>query len=334
MSTDGIPSSHDQSEIPQPSPAIIDEIRAVDLPRRVRSTVEEYDRIIGERDEFLWKWIYSLFDAFTLSSVPAARFEHVRTEKTLFTIFITVFDDLIEKHGDRATFSAARLVPFRRWEIDRHSAGDIDGDVLSFVSDIWVDIQSSLRKAPRYRSFSELFQFDLRQSFTAMEYTQLVNDNLYLANRKGADHYAPHNMVLFPYTDIDLMHSPSFGDGDLAPLRTLTWDLQKLARIGNWLTTWQRELRESDYSAGVVIRAIRDGIVDPEELDEPSDHQVSEIITRIRSSGLPDALMTEWVQGFQSVKGHDFAAQSVDLDDFVDGMETVMEYHLASQGFK
>lgn len=311
----------------------VHDIEQVDLPPSIARIANEYDDVVGERDRFLWKWIHSLLEAFTLSSVPDAQFEHVRTLKTAFTVYITVLDDLVEKRNDIETFEQARRLPECRERVDYFATG-VDTSILEFTAFVWDQIESALVEAPRYDSFQEVFAFDLRQAFNSIDYARLANENLALANLEGAFNYGSHNMVLFPYTDIDLMFSPDFDRSELGTLREVVWEVQEMARIGNWLTTWERELQEGDYTAGTVVYALRHGVVTPEELATASAEDASELAERIRRANVEDYFLDEWQQRFESVSRRRLAAETVDLDAFVRGMETVMTYHLASQGHK
>lgn len=310
----------------------IADIQSTALPEPVLDVVNRYDRVFGERDRFLWKWIHSLFDAFTLSCVPTEQSEHVKTQKTIFTVFITILDDLAEKRGDTATFAQARRLPYCPETVDREADG-VDTEVLEFTADVWDRFQSGIEDAPLRAEYAEVFAFDLRQALNAIDYTRLVNDHLPLANLEGATQYGAHNMVLFPYTDIDLMYSPRFDRSELGTLRDVVWEVQKLARIGNWLTTWERELDEGDFTAGTVVYALREGLISREELETgPTD--TVDIAARIRQANVPDLFLAEWQRRYDAVRSWDFDATSVDLDRFVSGMETVLSYHLASQGYK
>lgn len=311
----------------------VTEIERVDLPPSIERIVDEYDEVVGERDRFLWKWIHSLLEEFTLSSVPEDQFEHVRTLKTAFTVFITVLDDLVEKRSDIETFEQARRLPGCRERVDYFASG-VDSGILEFTASVWSQIESALVEAPRYDSFQEVFTFDLRQAFNSIDYARLANENLALANLEGAYNYGSHNMVLFPYTDIDLMFSPDFDRSELGTLREVVWEVQEMARIGNWLTTWERELQEGDYTAGTVIYALRSDVITAEELATASAEDAAQLAERIRRANVEEYFLDEWQRRFESVSRRRFDAESVDLDAFVRGMETVMSYHLASQGHK
>lgn len=309
------------------------DIGSVDLPAPVVDVVDEYEAVVGDRDRFLWKWIYSLFDAFTLSSVSEEWYDYLLIQKTLFTVYITVLDDLVEKHGDIETFQQARRIPRCPETMDPHASG-VDTDVLEFVADVWGTFEANIAGAPRYDQFEAAFEFDLRQSVDAIDYTRLVNQDLSMANLEGSFQYGSHNMVLFPYTDLDLMFSPGFDRAEFGTLRAVVWEVQRLARIGNWLTTWERELAEGDYSAGTVVYALRKGIVSPSELAEAGPAEADDLADRIRRADVGQVFIAEWQRRYEAVRRRDLETSTVDLDRFIRGMETVLSYHLASQGFK
>lgn len=306
-------------------------IRALDLPPRVKCLADEYDRLFEERDRFLWKWIHSLFPSFTLSSVAEEHATHVRTQKTILTMYVTILDDLVEQHGDEKTFEEAR-----RLQMDQQEAASsqtaVDEETFAFIKRVWREFEDGIEDAPRHDDFADVFEYDLQQTMNAIDYSAVVNGNPRIANLTGARRYGSHNMVMFPYADVDLMYSPDFELVDFGHVRDLLWDLQEMARIGNWLTTWEREIEEGDYTAGVVVFAVQEGIVTPEELYSTDD--TATIVERIKNHNIEQLFRDRWAERYRAVRERDFDADTVDLERLVQGMETVFEYHLASQGMK
>jgi hypothetical protein len=305
------------------------EVAETELPSTVRRLSAEYDRLVGHRDEFLWKWIHNLFDSFTLSSVPGDRRETVKEQKTVLTMFVTLADDVADNWGDPATFEAIRHVPHD----SSYVADGADEEVVGFAETLWEAFESRLVEAPRYDEFVEVFEFDVRQVVAAMEYGYVLNENRCMANLEGSRHYGQHNMVMFPYADVDVMHSPGFDHDELGTLRTLLWEVQPMARIGNWVTTWERELREDDCTAGVVVDAIERGLLPPEtDLDDPESRDAA--VRAIREEALDDELRREWDRRHASVASRDWDLDTVDPDHLLRGMEEVMRHHVASAGLK
>ncbi|WP_415381109.1 hypothetical protein [Halosimplex sp. TS25] len=324
MSTQGV-----QSESDPVDP--LGEIRDVTLPERVERLADAYADHFEERDRFLWRWIYSLFPSFTLSSVAEEHAAHVREQKTVLTMYVTVLDDLIEHRGDRRTFREACRLPCDVVDADPERAA-VDAETFAFVERLWTEFEAGIEDAPRREEFADIFAYDFSQTADAMEYSALLSDNPAMANLTGATQYDSHNMVMFPYADLDLMYSPSFDPADLGALRNTLWDLQEMARIGNWLTTWEREVVEGDYSAGIVVAAIEEGVVSPVEVAATDDTE--SVVEAIRASGMEGRFRRRWQRIYEDVHARHAVADSVDLATLVDGMETVFEYHLATEGLK
>lgn len=310
----------------------IAEVDQTDLPARIEELSAEYDDVVGERDIFLWKWIHNLFDAFTLSCVEGEAWADVKESKTVLTMFVTVLDDLADNRGDGQTFEQARRVPFAPESVDPEAPG-VDGDVVRFVETLWAEFESGIEDGPRHDEFEENLYFDLRSVIQAMDYARVQNATPEMTNLSGTRHYGPHNMVMFPYAAVDLMHSPSFERRELGTLRQLIWELQPMARIGNWITTWEREVYEADYSAGVVVEAIERGVVEP-SVDPESVDTAAEQVRLIKETGIEREFKTEWQDRFRTVENESYDLESVDSDRLIEGMRTVMDHHKASYGRK
>ncbi|MFC6823396.1 hypothetical protein [Halopelagius fulvigenes] len=132
-----------------------------------------------------------------------------------------------------------------------------------------------------------MFRFDVRQAINAMGYAQVLVENPGIANIAESRHHGPFNMVMFPYADINLMGTSQFDRSELGELRHLLLDLQRMTRIGNWVTTWERELVEGDDTAGVVVDALEQGIISLEDDSETA-------IDVIRDHGIREQFEAEW----------------------------------------
>ena len=312
-------------------PRIIQQLSSESIPAEIEPLVEHYASVTEDRDQLLWKWLWHVFPEFRLSSVPDRHARATRSAKFCFSVFMTVLDDVSERHRDRPTFNQARKIPFE----NGHHAGDsrADPELIELMEHAWELTDEYLDQGPNRDRFKELSEFDLRQSINTMDYNRLINEGPELASPGGVDRYDTHNMLLFLYVDIDLMFSPMFDSSELATLRELTWDAQKLARIGNWVTTWERELAEDDYTSKVIVEAIDRGLVTQSELEsETVLDQI--IIDRIRNSSIERDLLCSWNDIYGRLSNTDHELNSVDIDSFVDGMRYLLEIDVKAQGYK
>jgi hypothetical protein len=303
-----------------------------ELPPELDPLLDHYAEVTEDRDELLWQWLYYVFPSFRLSSVPEEHAADARKAKFCFSLFMTVLDDLSERHRDKETFEQGRKIPFASTRCDPEAPG-VDRESLALLRRSWELTDAYLDRAPRREDFRELFEFDFRQSLNTMDYNRLVNDGPQLASSRGAELYDTHNMLLFVYVDIDLAFSPGFDRADLATLRDVTWDAQRLARIGNWVTTWERELDECDYTSRVVIEAIERGVVTEAEIRD-DDVPNETLARRIKEAGIEREHLLTWNETYRKLVSREYDVDSVDLHDFVDGMRHLLEVDVKARGLK
>lgn len=303
------------------------------LPDDLATFADRYERVVGIRDRFVWKWFHLLSPSFRLSTVDDRCDSTVRKHKTLLTFYVTLLDDLLEAWGDHETFQRAAEFPFhRRPDLD----GDgVDVEYLTLTRDVWRAIEESVATAPYGDRWNDTFRYDLRQVLNSIRYAYLATSNEHVANMTEAYVYGSHNMVMFPYADVDLMFSSGFDRTELPQLRQLLWHAQQMARIGNWVSTWERELSEYDYSSGVVVRALERGVVTRDELlaarDDPD--RMTVVHTAIDNAGIEVELLQEWVNRYDHLS-ESVSLDSVDVEGFLEGMGTVLQFHLGSRGLK
>ena len=312
------------------------EVEDYDLPDDIESIADRYDEAVGIRDRFLWKWFHLLSPYFQLSTVEETYVKKVQDDKTLLTFYVTLLDDLIDEQNDRRTFQEAAKIPFNHFSVNFDRSG-LDEECLEFAVSVWDELERSLRVAPRFREYSDLFYFDLQQTVNAIRYAYIVNNYPYSANRAEAYAYSSHNMVLLAFSDIDLMHSRGFNREEFASLRSTLLKAQKMARIGNWVSTWQRELAEGDFSSGVVAYAYEIGLITDQDLRRlwanPREDTVDPIRERLRRNDIEEAFLTQWQQYYEELERAS-ELETVDVSLLLDGMETVLQFHLNSEGMK
>jgi hypothetical protein len=308
-------------------------VRAVALPESVSELVSEYDERIGLRDDYIWKWLHSLWPNFRLSPVLDAGDDAVREQKTLLTMYITLLDDLADLVQDEETFEEGAKLPFDRYSSDPDRTA-VDARYLSFTRTVWDAFEASFRENPGYADYETLFRFDLRQTMQSMRYGFLANARPALANISEAYAVGSYNMAMFLYASIDLTYSPSFDHVELGQLRGLVYECQQMARIGNWVSTWKREITEGDLSSGVVIRALEEGLFAPEALlDGTREPTPAEAIAAIEEAKIVESFLTAWEDRRERIED-EYSLASVDVADYLSGVDTILEYHLESQGKK
>jgi len=143
--------------------------------------------------------------------------------------------------------------------------------------------------------------------------------------------YDCHNMIVYLLNGIDIMASSSLDNRDLSHVRTAFWHAQQMARIGNWLSTWKREVKEKDISSGVFAYVFENNIIDSSDIGKLSDE---EIMGRIENSGMQEYFMSVWKENYVKLASLKDKIQSVDMDAYVKGLENVIQFHLLTEGLR
>lgn len=302
------------------------------LSDRVRPIADAYDDLIADRDRSTWRWFDAVEPEFRLSCVDDEHGRRVRDAKVLATMFITVIDDVAECHGDRATLEELLLVPFESRPADPTRAG-VDAAYVRFQQDLWDALLECYAASPRADEFADLFRFDVRQALQSVDYSALLARYPGLAGERELRTYDVYNMMLFPFADIDLANARAFESSELSTVRDVVAHGQRMARIGNWIASWERELAEGDYSSGVVIRALESGVVSHEELrairDEPIDATVDPVVERIRDSGIEAEFVDEWRHEYDAATDYCDLIETVDVRAYIEGFEPIFRSQLA-----
>lgn len=310
-----------------------DEVSETDLPPDLQSLVDTYEMTLDDRGGFLWQWLYRVFQSVTLSCVPDEEVETVSEIKTIMAMYNVLLDDLAEKHDDPGTFWELANVayPDREPDWDR---SDIDAGYMEVGREVWGTIESKLEAAPRHAEFREAFDFDLRQAINAMDYSRMQDGLPEMANLTETWEYDSHNIMLYALFDVDLMYSPEFSKADFGPLRELVYTCQQMWRIGNWVVTWEREVAEHDFTAAPIVAAVEEGAITWTLLAdlEAGTVEPDAVIERIDRTDIENAFLADWQRRRDELRERSFGVKSFDVDALIDGMESLLRFHLSSRG--
>lgn len=93
------------------------------------------------------------------------------------------------------------------------------------------------------------------------------------------------------------------------------------------------ELKEQDYTSGIVVAALANDIITAEEL-ERAEISVAELRDRIHDHGLEETFLRDWEQHYTELRANPPSTKVLELDGYIEGLATVLQYHLASRGYK
>lgn len=311
------------------------EIKETELPASIKEIVLD-DGVLGDRKTLSWKWVWHVCgELLTLDCVADEYQQEAHEAKALMAIYVTLVDDIGEQLGDKTTFWELSKTAYPETEPDWERE-DIDSDYAHSIRRVWTELMDRLRTAPRFEEFEDPFMFNLRETVQAMEYTQLADDDSAFMNPDEMWHFDTQGIGSFLYWTVDLMYSPDFEKSDFRSFRQVVHELQHMWRLGNWITTWEEEVYEQDYTAGIFVEAINNGVIDDSDIERLEDGEMDpeRLIDRIKKSNIVEQFIADWKRRRDRLRKQDFGMESLDTDRMVVMMERMMRNHLATSDYR
>jgi hypothetical protein len=123
-----------------------------------------------------------------------------------------------------------------------------ENEILSFARSLFAQIHAILRRQPQYQLFIEILNFDLRQFYSANQYSSFLTAYPYLHNPLENRLYAHHNMGMVLASMMDLMATPQINLLEFGAIREVLLMGQRMGRIFNVLATRKREALDGDIT--------------------------------------------------------------------------------------
>jgi hypothetical protein len=267
---------------------------------------------VGRRNVEYFAWIHDVYSWITLPSVSFDCRKDLTEDKTKLTVFDILVDDLADNYETRSYSLLQRLTNIP-WE--SQIANDQSDEYLDVSRRIWEDSISSVSEYPRFNEFERIFYFDLRQVLSSMMYSYLGN-TAGIENQIETSFYSSYGCLVEVAIDMDLMCSPGFDMKELSPMRTVACLAQKVAHVGNMLTTYPSELVERDVSCPIISLALRKGLIREDELGD--------------KAAIPKVSKLEWVYKnkaysyIKKVAEYEKEIRSINLRGFSDYLVELM----------
>ncbi len=303
----------------------IELFNSYELSPVVEEFAKKFEKTMKRRDMFLWKWMGATLEyAVTLETVEKKYRKSAIDAKLLLTILDTILDDVADAHKNKELLEKMILTILT-------NIPQSNNPKVKLAHEVWNTILEIISAFPRYNEFKEVFIFDVKQMLNTMHYSVLVNTHPKIVNFLESCIYVSHNMICFSMLDIDLMASPSFDMREFGKFREIVWYAQQMARIGNWITTWKRELKDRDFTSGVFSFAVSHGIISAEEI---ARCQEDEIAKRIEENKVKEKLLDIWWEYYDKIEELGKDIYSINIPNFLRGMRKLLKFHLASEGLK
>lgn len=276
---------------------------------------EEVDRYtkIGHRDGSLFDWILRVFENLGLSTVKNQYLGSLAITKTRLLLFTVLIDDPVDNESKRdfKLFEELIKIPFNSGHIEESRLNSGEKEYLGFTKEIWSKIIDELKTYPNYKKYEEAFIFDIKQLLNSMEYSRFANTYPNGVNTLENGEYLHHSTFVLPQTDLDLMCSDGFNDREFGMLRELSFVAGKMARIGNLIKTYPRELLESDMSSEALVKFQK-------EYGEDFKFKINKLLNREqRYLKFEEKLIAEYGDLYKTAKEVSKEIKSIDVERFL-----------------
>ena len=308
----------------------IDCVLALELSSDLQDWAREYARI-GRRNVFLWKWCRQGVEITTLPCVEPGIHAFACDTKVLGVMLDVLLDDVADQQGDPEFLEYLLSIPFRDAEPNASQFSPEQQAYARLTAKVWREIETRTRRLPGFKEYKALWRFDYLQLLNMMRYSHLLNQDLTLLNLVEHDLYSPHNMHMMISSTVDLMCSPGFDRMELGLLREAAWHAQYMGRIGNLITTWQREIGERDFSSGVFASAVSCGDLDISDLLVGDRKRIEAGVIDGDHEGY---FLAQWRKHRLALLSVAERVCSVDLGQLAAGLERLVCLHLGSRGKK
>ena len=307
---------------------ILEKVFSYELTPNVKKFAEEYKQMYGKRSDFLWKWLGVVYrdTGVTLSTVNTKYLDSITDTKIIFTMLFSILDDVSEFYKDGELMEELLEII-----CENNSTNPYKNRKTAHFKKLWNHFNKEIQKLPRYDDFKDMFNYDLKQMVNSVRFSYLMNEKPQYMNLQEMEFYGSFNMIVFLLNGIDLMASPDFDEKELTHMRTVFWNAQQMARIGNWLSTWKREVEEDDVCSGVFAYALSKNVI---TVDDLNNMKGDKIIKKIENSDMQDYFINTWQDKFDNIKDLKSSIKSVDMNQYIKGLETLIKLHMASEGFK
>jgi len=302
----------------------LEKIKAAKLPPKLEECVREYEKV-GDRSRFSWKALYAYAPYGSLSGVMAKYQKSVLETKIILIIFVTLVDDLADKYKNGNLLDKFSTIPFNEnFKIDR-KISESEQKYLMVGKKIWNIFENEIKKYPYYNKFGDFLKFDYQQVLNAIKFSYLLNRNPQLLYSSESNFFLSYNMQVFVNSDIDIMCISNFDMDEFGILREIVGKYQIMARIGNCLGTWERELEENDFSSFVFIYAIKNNIVTIGDIKSGNKKEIKE---KIMLSNYQKHLLEDWEKNYNEIKNLMPIIKSINIHQYLKNSEEILKMHI------
>jgi|GEM_PF-1031831 len=302
----------------------VKEAQKIELPEELQRWIKEYDKKISKRDGFTWKktFRHSGLVNFSIASKKSQKF--LQDTKFFMFMFIILLDDVADRLQDRRLLNEVLKIPFEKKYIEFNKLNKKEKEYLKFTMKVWRNIDKRIKICPRYKEFKEMLEYNIRQALYGRIYGYLINKKPFLVNKTECQSYLPASVcsmqILADFT-IDFMYSSDLVIEEFGKIREVAWRAQEMTRKGNWISGWMKEIKEGDFTNGLIAYAVDANIVTLSDLKRKDK---TGVINKIRNSGIEKDLLKEWEDDYHKINKISRKIRKANIKKYLSGIERLL----------
>lgn len=310
------------------------EVEKIKIPPLLNSFLQEYSKIgASYRTLYLWKWIFRGIKIFTSRKIPEKLRKNLLETKFLFFVLDTFIDDICDNprfRNQKLLEESLRILE----EKENYKITELsfkNRKKINFIKRIWQEIKKRVKLFPFYQNYQELLKFDILQITNMFRYSYLLNSYPFLLNQTENFLYFPSVMQARLHFTLELMCLTNFNLEELGKIRMIGWKVERMARIGNAITTWKREITDKDFTSDIFALALKKNIFNISELTTFSKEKIIRII---RQAKIEKELLKKWEEIFSQVLEISSTIKTFPVDHLPSVLKKILIFHLTSRGYK
>lgn len=220
------------------------------------TAIDYFTSIVEHRSRKLYEvFLTKGYECTTVSSVTPQFYERLQYCKLLLGMRITLHDDL----ADNPRYFNPELLQ-RLINLPLHSdlgapsvLNESEEEIYELASFLNRELCTEILEFPNFRMLREVFEFDLECTDLATKYSAVMGMVPEIANFKEMQTFGPFNMGMVAAGTLDLMAISELDRSQLGQAREIFMLAQRLGRISNMISTYQREVKEGDLTNEIVL---------------------------------------------------------------------------------
>lgn len=222
------------------------------LEYKIRSLVQAYQTTDTKRHPRLFtEFLYPGYVMTTLPTVSPESFEEVILAKMQLGMLITLYDDLADNPHYYNPKLLRKLYSLTLEDTDGHFDSNLkqnEKPIFELAQRLVLGIKTIVQQLPYGHILIDIINFDLEQIYLANKYSEKLTANPFLQNIYESKLYGPYNMGMVAAGMIDLVASPCLNLEHVGAMREVFALGQRMGRIANLCTTYDREIQENDFT--------------------------------------------------------------------------------------